>query len=108
MIEKLIIDTLKDLNIPIYLDECDGSDDEYIVFSIYNAEDSDFVDDVNLSETYYMTVNYWCGSLKNLNKYKEIKNKLKSNGFTFDTWNNISKNGKKGKSLDFIFENYDI
>ena len=48
-----------------------------------------------------MTVEYL--SLKNLNKYNEIKELLKNNGFIFDGAKDVKDSGYYGKNMDFIY-----
>ena len=101
-----IVEVLESLGIDLAFMEYEGNSSEYIVFDIYNELDSNFSDDKNSSNTYYIQVNYWFKSLKNLNKYNEIKDLLKENGFMFDGAKDLKDNGYYGKNMDFIYINY--
>ena len=72
-----LVEVLETLGIDIAFMEYEGNASEYIVFDIYNEVDTDFSDDNSLSDTYYIQVNYWFKSIKNLNKYNQIKDLLK-------------------------------
>ena len=106
MINKKIIDTLKPLEIPTYYMSTGKQLDKYITFSIYNEKDTDKFDNKNLSETYYITLNYWYKNPSDLKLYKQIKEKLKSNGFTFDGGNDLKDGDYYGKNLDFIYKEF--
>ena len=69
MVNKKIIDTLKPLGIPTYYMSTGKQSDKYITFSIYNEKDTDKFDNKNLSETYYITLNYWYSNPKDLMLY---------------------------------------
>ena len=103
--EEIIVNILESLNIEIGMDELDTTEslDEYIVFSIYNDKDSNICDEGNLSETYYISVNYWFKSMKNLNKHKEIKSLLKKHGFIYNDGKRLKSEGVHGKNMDFIY-----
>ena len=101
MINKLE-EVLKELNIELGYQEYDGKSDEYIIFDIYDLRDTNFADDVNLTCTYYVTLNYWHRSLNKINNYKTIINKLKDNGFYFSNMKTLPKsNNFFGKNFTF-------
>ena len=102
-INKLIVQSLSSLGIDIAWQEYSGNSDEYIVFSIYNDKESDFYDDENTTETYYIAINYWYKSKKNIHKWKEIKELMKSYGFTYDNGMDLKENLLYGKNMDFIY-----
>ena len=102
-----LVKILEDLGIDIGFMEYEGNSSEYIIFDIYNEVDTDFSDDISLADTYYIQVNYWFKSLKNLNKYNEIKELLKNNGFIFDGAKDVKDSGYYGKNMDFIYINYE-
>ena len=66
-----IVEVLESLGIDIGFMEYEGNANEYIIFDIYNELDSNFSDDENLSNTYYIQVNYWFKSF-NLTKLKNV------------------------------------
>ena len=101
-----LVEILESLGIDIAFMEYEGNSKEYIIFDIYNEEDSNFSDDENLSNTYYIQVNYWFNSLKNINKYKEIKDLMKNNGFIFDGAKDLRDKRYYGKNMDFIYVEY--
>ena len=101
-----LVEILEALGIDIAFMEYEGNASEYIVFDIYNEVDTDFSDDNSLSDTYYIQVNYWFKSLKNLDKYIKIKELLKNNGFIFDGAKDVKDSGYYGKNMDFIYINY--
>ena len=98
-----IINLLKDI-VPIYYQETKQSHDKYCIFSYYDEQDSMFYDDTNLSETYYITINYWYKKSTDMMIYKQIKDILKSNGFTFDGSADLKEGAYYGKNMDFIYE----
>ncbi len=106
MVNKKIIDTLKPLGIPTYYMSTGKQSDKYITFSIYNEKDTDKFDNKNLSETYYITLNYWYSNPKDLMLYKEIKQLLKENKFKFDGSNDLKDGDYYGKNLDFIYKEF--
>ena len=101
-----IVEVLETLGIDLAFMEYEGNSNEYIIFNIYNEESNNFADDDNLSDVYYIQINYWFKSLKNLNKYNKIKDLLKENGFMFDGAKDLKDNGYYGKNMDFIYVNY--
>ena len=101
-----IVEILESLGIDISFMEYEGNSSEYIIFNIYNEADTDFSDDNSLSDTYYIQVNYWFKSLKNIKNYEKIKDLLKENGFMFDGAKDLKDSGYYGKNMDFIYVNY--
>lgn len=98
-----IVEVLETLGIDIAFMEYEGNSDEYITFSIYDDEDSDFNDDTNDSEVSYINITYWFKSKLNINKYKKIKELMKKNNFIYDGGKDRKNGNYYGKSLDFIF-----
>ena len=98
-----IVEVLETLGIDIAFMEYEGNSDEYIIFSIYDDEDSDFNDDTNDSEVSYINITYWFKSKLNINKYKKIKDLMKNNDFIYDGGKDLKDGSYYGKSLDFIF-----
>lgn len=106
MINKIIIDTLKPLNIPVYYMVAGKQTDKFITFAIYNEKDTDRFDNKNLSETYYIALNYWYKNPGDIGLYKQIKQLLKQNGFRFDGSNDLKDGDYYGKNLDFIYKQF--
>ena len=102
---QILVDLLEQFGIDIGWEELDNTEslDEYIVFSIYDDKDSNITTEGNLTETYYITVNYWYKNLDNINKYRKIKSLLKENGFIYDGGNDLKGEGVRGKSMNFIY-----
>lgn len=98
-----IINLLKDI-VPTYYQETTQCPDKYCIFSYYDEQDSMFYDDVNLSETYYIKINYWYKKPNDMMLYKTIKKILKSNGFIFDGASDLKDGDYRGKNMDFIYE----
>ena len=98
-----IVEILEELGIDIGFMEYSGNSDEYIVFSIFNEKDTGYSDDTNTSETYNIQINYWFKNLDNISKYKKIKEKMKSNGFFFDSAEDLKDGKYFGKNMDFIY-----
>lgn len=103
-----IVEILQQLNIDIAINQYEGNSDEYILVSIYKDEDSNFFDNTNLSETYYINIMYWFKSKTNIDKYKKIKSLLKKHDFIYDGGKEFNDKEYMGRSLDFIYEEYEI
>lgn len=59
---KLIIDTLKPLNIPVTFQKYDGKSLTYITFFIYNEQGEIWADDTEILTGYYVQVDVWSKS----------------------------------------------
>lgn len=102
---KEIMTLIKSLNIPCYYQELSNSNkpDNYVLFSIYLENDVEVADNESKATTYYITLNYWYKKdCKDLDKYKTIKNLMKSNRFKFDSVNDLKSETHFCKSIDFI------
>lgn len=106
MINKKIIETLKPLNIPVAYMSTGIQKDKYITFTVYNEKDTDRFDNRNLSETYYIALNYWYKNPGDIVLYKQIKQLLKDNKFRFDGGNDLKDGDYYGKNLDFIYKEF--
>lgn len=102
---QILVDLLEQLGITLGWGELDNTEslDEYIVFNIYDDEDSNITADGNLTETYYITIDYWYRDLNNISKYREIKKLLKENGFIYDGGKDLKEDGVHGINMDFIY-----
>ncbi|HBJ2609724.1 hypothetical protein FDA77_19185 [Clostridium botulinum] len=79
-INKLIINTLKPLNIPVDFQTYEGKEETYITFFCYNEQGERFADDTEIITGFYMQVDIW--SKGNVEKLKEsVINLLKQVGF---------------------------
>lgn len=102
---QILVNLLEKFGIDIGWEELDNTEnlEEYIVFSIYDDNDSNITTEGNLTETYYITVNYWYKNLDNIDKYKRIKKLLKENDFKYDGGGDLKGDGVRCKSMDFIY-----
>ena len=102
---QILVDLLEQFEITIGWEELDNTEalDEFIVFDIYNDEDTNITDEGNLTETYHITITYWYKNLDNINKYKKIKKLLKDNGFQYNGGSDLKGDGVRGKNMDFIY-----
>ena len=102
-----IVEVLEGLSIDLGFMEYTGNAKEYIIFNIYNEEETNHCDDNNMSDTYYISLNYWFNSLENINKYKKIKELMKSNKFIFNGSKDLKDGSYYGKNMDFIYVNFE-
>ncbi len=58
-INKLIIDALKPLNIPVNFQTYKGKEETYITFFCYNEQGECFADDTEIATGIYMQVDIW-------------------------------------------------
>lgn len=95
-------ETLKKLNIKLGYQVFEEIADEYLIFDIYSEKDIEFVDNVNLEITYFITLNYWHKSLSKISNYKIIKKHMKKAGFEFNDIKTLKKEkGLYGKNFTF-------
>jgi len=59
---KLIVDTLKPLNVPIAFQKYSGTASTYITFFIYNEQGEAWADDAEIQTGYYVQVDVWSKS----------------------------------------------
>lgn len=106
LINERVIKALEPLGIQvIYGDIINRKHDKYIMFSVYNEEDTIKVDNTNLGEKTYITMNYWYSNPNDLGLYKKIKKLMKENGFKFDGSKDLKQDGSyRGKNMDFEYE----
>lgn len=91
-INKLIVDTLNPLNVPVEFETYEGEDDPYITFFCYNEQGEAFADDEEVATGLYMQVDVW--SKGNIEQLKtDVINLLKGVGFK-------RKNGQDLYELD--------
>mgnify|MGYP003301633963 CR=1 FL=1 len=102
---QILVNLLEQFGIEMGWGELDNTEnlDEYRVFDIYDDEDSNITTEGNLTETYYITINYWYKNLNNINKYRKIKKVLKENGFEYNGGADLRGEGVRGKNMDFIY-----
>ncbi|MCC0654695.1 hypothetical protein [Clostridioides sp. ES-S-0001-03] len=101
-----IVNTLEKLNINIGFQEYDNflNDEEYIIFFIENEYDANFSDNENKSIVYSIKIEYWYKSLKNINKYIDIKDIFKKEKFIFLNSSDFIENEHYCKELKFKYE----
>ncbi|HBF7900312.1 hypothetical protein KLL36_01310 [Clostridioides difficile] len=106
-IKNLIVDVIKSVDIDdCYYIEASKKTDKYVIYSIYNETDTDIFDDNNQSVTYYIQLNYWFKNSIDEKRYKEIKNKMKEKGFSFDGCKDSKDGNYYGKLFDFKYEEF--
>lgn len=59
MINKIIINTLKPLRIPVSFQKYTGKEKEYITFHEYSANGEEYEDDVEVMVGHYIQVDIW-------------------------------------------------
>lgn len=101
---KKIIDIMGSLGIEAYYHKTLSPKDKYVIFTFYDEEDTDVFDNNSLSTIYYITLNYWCKNIEDLDLYKDIKRKMKENKFIFDGCTDVFDENYYGKNMDFIFK----
>lgn len=79
-INKLIIDILEPLNVPVKFQTYEGEETTYITFFTYLEQGESYSDDLEDTTGFYVQIDLW--SKGNLEKIKENTIKLlKANGF---------------------------
>ncbi|EPY2286640.1 hypothetical protein ACXAT6_003919 [Clostridium sporogenes] len=58
-VNKLIIGTLKPLNVPAKFQTYEGKEETYITFFCYNEQGECFADDIEIATGFYMQVDIW-------------------------------------------------
>jgi hypothetical protein len=104
MMHHKIIDTLMPLGIEMTWGEYAGDSEHYIIFSIYDEDTTDHCDNADLSEVYYITINYWFKNPEYLKNKSKIKASMEEAGFSFDGCKDRFDKDMKGISFDFIYE----
>lgn len=80
MINKLIIDALKPLNIDVCFKRYSGKDDTYITFHEYFSGGEEYEDDEEIFTAHYLQVDVW-SKTDYTSLVNEVKNLLKFAGF---------------------------
>lgn len=80
LINALIINTLKPLNIPVGFQKYSGKEDTYITFHEYIASGESFEDDEEIFTGHYIQVDVWSKTSYEV-LVKNIKKLLKEKGF---------------------------
>ncbi|EQK42912.1 hypothetical protein C672_1856 [[Clostridium] bifermentans ATCC 638] len=101
--EGKIFKIMKSIGINAYYQECSEPINEYVIYSIYQEKDTEIADNVSQATVYYITMNYW---YINENRYKQIKNTMKSNGFKYDGSRDRIGENHLGKTMDFVFKEW--
>ena len=100
---EILVNALLPLNIDLGFMQYEGNAKEYIIFNIYNEFESNLCDDTNLSETYFIQIDYWFKDLKNISKYNKIKDILRKNNFSYRSGVDLYDEGFYGKSMSFQY-----
>lgn len=101
---QYIVDTLTPLGIEIAWSSYTGDAGHYLIFSIYQEEETEACDDQYLFERFYLTISYWFKAPEYLENKNKIKRCLLNAGFVFDGAKDLYDNGKHGINFDFIYE----
>lgn len=78
---KLVIDTLTPLGVPVTFQEYDGSATTYITFFFFNEQSDLNADDEELKTGYSLQVDVWSKS-DYMNLVDQVKQAMKNAGFT--------------------------
>jgi len=62
MINKLIVDTLKNLNIPVSFQKYSGDSDKYITFHKYFTDGAGYEDDEEMLTEHFIQIDVWSKS----------------------------------------------
>lgn len=73
MINKIIIDTLKPLKVPVSFQKYSGKSKEYITFHEYSVNGEEYEDDVEAMTGHYIQVDIWSKE-----DYTELVSKVKN------------------------------
>ena len=74
MIRKLIVETLKPLNVPVTFQKYSGKADTYITFHEYFETGEEYEDDEETLTAHYVQIDIW-----SKNDYEELVKKVKEN-----------------------------
>lgn len=83
-----------------------GNADTYITYNFYDEDDDDYCDDVNDCEIYYLNVTLWTRNPTKLEKYRDIKDLIKSKDFKSIGSKDRFDDGYQGKSMNFEHKRY--
>lgn len=107
MINKLIIDALKPLNIPVSFQKYTGKADTYITFHEYFTSGEEYEDDEVALTAYYIQVDVW-SKADYTDVVKRIKELLRRAGFKrlneADLYEEDTKIYHKGLKLYYLEE----
>ncbi len=101
---QYIVDTLTPLGIEMAWGCYTGDADHYLIFSVYQEEETDRCDDQYLFDRFYLTISYWFKAPEQLSNKTKIKQCLLEAGFIFDGAKDLFDNEKHGINFDFIYE----
>ena len=105
MVNKIIIDILKDCKVPVSFQKYSGKAREYITFHEYFCSGEEFEDDEEYLIGHYIQIDIWsiCDYTKLVNMVKKI---LVSNGFKrineIDLYEEESKTYHKGIKFYYL------
>ena len=105
-INKLIVSALKPLGIVTAYQSYNGTDDKYIMYSVYNEDDGAVFDDEATEVHYNIQLALWCKNPHDVALYRQIKQLMKQNGFVFDGAKDRIDEEHYGKQMDFIYVEY--
>ena len=103
-INKIVLEALKPLNVPVELQVYEGKEETYITFSEYLEQGENFSDDLEEITGHYIQVDLWSkGNLESLKE--EVVSLLTKNNFIKQSITNLYEPDTKifHKCLRFFF-----
>ena len=85
LINKLVIDTLKPLGVPVGFQKYSGAEATYITFHEYLQSGEEFEEDVEAFTGHYVQVDIWTKT----DSYFHEKDEKNQYDYTFETWKKI-------------------
>lgn len=106
---KLIIDTLEPIGVPVALQTYTGKETTYITFFTYLAQGEQFADDEEIVTGHYIQVDVWSKG-NYVDVVDEVKNRMKQAGFRRRLEHDLYENDTKiyHKVLRFVYEQEEI
>lgn len=104
-INKLIIDTLSPIGVPVEFQTYTGKESTYITFFTYLEQGEEFADDEEIITGHYVQIDVWStGNYKDI--AKKVKERMKQAGFRRRSENELYEKDTKifHKVLRFIKE----
>lgn len=100
----IIEQLLRELNIPVEYMKYDGYEDIYIVYSIYDSQNTNLFDDEYESKEFLIAINIWTRDKIGLKIVEKVRTILINNGFIENGERSLVDNEFYGYNLDFIYE----
>lgn len=100
---QLMIQSLKDINIPVSFMEYSGDESNYIIFSTIGSNEFQYEDDNPTAEEYRVALTLWYKDFEFINKIREIKKCMKDNGFSFLNGKDLKDDDYYGYAMVFYY-----